>query len=546
MSQNEKDDSTFVAHEQCPSCGSKDNLARYSDGHGYCFGCGHHEAGDGEVKTMSSNSNKGLMPANEYMALTKRHISEETCRKWGYAVGEMGGRSVQIANYRDDEGNVVAQKVRFPDKTFAFLGDPKATNLYGQHLWRDKGKMIVITEGEIDALSVSQLQGNKWPVVSLKNGAQGAKVCLKKALAWLEKFETVVLMFDNDEPGHAAAAECAQLFTPGRCKIATLPLKDANEMLVAGRGKEVVDAMWGAKEYRPDGLVSMAELAAEIIKPIVSGLPWFLKSLSSRTHGRRRGEVYTLGAGTGIGKTDFITQQIAFDVTELGETVGAIFLEQKPTETAKRIAGKIAGQRFHVPGAGWTEAQLLDAVAKIGDKVMFYDNFGETDWEIVKGHIRYMAVSLGVTMIYLDHLTAMADPSNERESLETLMKELAGLANELGLIVMLVSHLATPDGTPHEEGGRVMIRHFKGSRSIGFWSYFMIGLERDQQADDQYLRTVTTLRILKDRFTGQSTGDTVFLGYDAETGRLLELDHNPFEDGTKHGFKPQTADNTDF
>ncbi len=67
-----------------------------------------------------------------------------------------------------------------------------------------------------------------------------------------------------------------------------------------------------------------------------------------------------------------------------------------------------------------------------------------------------------------------------------------------------------------------MIRHFKGSRSIGFWSYLMIGLERDQQAEGMAHRTTTTLRILKDRFTGQSTGACLWLGYDADTGLLFE------------------------
>jgi twinkle protein len=33
-----KADSHFIGHEPCPKCLSKDNLARYSDGHGYCFG----------------------------------------------------------------------------------------------------------------------------------------------------------------------------------------------------------------------------------------------------------------------------------------------------------------------------------------------------------------------------------------------------------------------------------------------------------------------------------------------------------------------------
>jgi len=37
---------TFVKHEGCPSCGSRDNLARYSDGSAYCFGCRYTERGD--------------------------------------------------------------------------------------------------------------------------------------------------------------------------------------------------------------------------------------------------------------------------------------------------------------------------------------------------------------------------------------------------------------------------------------------------------------------------------------------------------------------
>lgn len=34
----------FEGHEPCPSCGSRDNLARYADGHAYCFGCHYVES----------------------------------------------------------------------------------------------------------------------------------------------------------------------------------------------------------------------------------------------------------------------------------------------------------------------------------------------------------------------------------------------------------------------------------------------------------------------------------------------------------------------
>jgi len=529
--------SEWVAtHLPCPACGSSDAYSINDRGWGKCFSCGKNinEEGGTRPMTEKQSKDKPLVPFGEYRALNKRGITEETCKKFGYFIGEYKGETVQVAPYRDAEGTVVAQKVRTASKKFSTTGDFKEVVLFGQHLWNAGGKRLVITEGEIDCLSVSQVQGNKWPVVSIPNGAQGAVAAIKKSIEWVSSFEEVVLMFDMDEPGQEAALKVAELLPPGKAKIATLPAKDANELLQNEQGQEIVNAIWQARAFRPDGLVSIDEIIEEVERPIEWGLPWWLESLTKLTYGRRLGEVYGLGAGTGVGKTDFLTQQIAYDITVLHESVGVIFLEQKPTESAKRIAGKIAGKRFHVPDAGWTVDELKENVAKLKGKVTFYDSFGETDWEVVKGKIRYMAVTLGHRLIYVDHLTAMADTANEKESLEQIMKEMAGLANELKIVITFVSHLSTPEGKPHEEGGRVMIRHFKGSRAIGFWSYFMFGLERNQQAEDEIDRQTTLFRVLKDRYTGQATGHVIALGYDAETGRLYEqqapADSYGFED----------------
>lgn len=543
----DKEPSSFIRHIPCDSCGSSDGNALYTDGHTYCHVCEAYVHGDGEAPEGAPQRKKKMegLITGEFQALPKRRISEETCRKFGYQVGRnKSGALVQIAPYFDSTGTMVAQKLRDANKEFSFIGNSKEAQLFGANLW-STGKKIVITEGEIDAMSVSQAQNNKWPVVSVPTGSKGAKKALAKALEYLNGFEEIILMFDMDEPGRDAVAECAELFEPGKCKIATLPLKDANECLKAGREQDIIQAIWNAKTYRPDGLVNASDLREEILKPIEYGLPWWLPGLTEATYGRRDGEVYGLGAGTGVGKTDFLTQQIAYDLTVLKLKVGTIFLEQKPTETAKRVAGKIKGKRFHVPNAGWEQAELLDAVDALADNLVMYDAFGETEWDVVKGKIRFMAVSEGIKLIYLDHLTAMADTADEKGSLEQIMKEMAGLAQELGIIITFVSHLTTPEGKPHEEGGRVTIRHFKGSRAIGFWSFFMFGLERDQQHEDEALRQVTTFRVLKDRYTGQATGKTFFLGYSEETGLLNPIDGNPFENAESSGFKDETT-NKDF
>lgn len=543
-----EEESHFTHKEPCPSCGSRDNLARYSDGHGFCFGCSHYEPADGSPSSprKAADMTTDFTPLQgEYRSLGKRGISEETCRHFGYTVGTdpKTGKLVQLAPYFNSHGSIVAQKWRTADKEFGVVGKLKqALPLFGQHLWRDGGKKVVITEGEIDCMSVSQLQGNKWPVVSVPNGASGAKKALAAASEWLEKFDEVILMFDMDDPGREAVAECAPLFTPGKCKVARLPLKDANECLTNGQGGAVIEAIWAAKPYRPDGIRSIADLAEAAEQDLPRGRQWFLKSLDELTFGRRDGELYAFGAGTGVGKTDFFTQSIAFDVMQLGVPTGVLYLEQPPVETVRRIAGKLAGKVFHVPGRATVE-ERREAIQKLSENNLLhlYDHFGSASWDTVKAKIRYMVVSLGCKHIYLDHLTALvASEEDERKALDHLMAEMAALALELKVSLHFISHLTRPEGKPHEEGGRVQIRHFRGSNAIGMWSHFMFGLERNQQADDEDERGVTTLRCLKDRNTGQATGQCLTLGYDPETGLLFERDApNPFS-------APASGANKDF
>lgn len=541
------EESVCIGKEPCPKCGSRDNLARYSDGHGYCFGCGHHEHGDGDVPSPNRRPRmaQGLLEGGEIKALIKRGITEETCRKFGYRIADHHGERVQVAPYYDADRNLVGQKTRTADKEFEVLGSIKEATLFGQQLWQEGGRKVVVTEGEIDCMSVSQAQGNKWPTVSVPAGAKGAKKALAAQLEWLSSFEEVILMFDMDTPGQDAAIECAAMFLPGKCKLAHLPMKDPNELLVAGKADQIISAIWQAKGYRPDGIVTIADIKQQVLEPPTVTLPWFLPSLTDLTYGRRLGEIYAFGAGTGVGKTDLLTQQMQYDITVLKEPVGIFALEQQPVETAKRLAGKLSGKRFHIPDGSWTTAELADSLDTLeaSGKVFFYDSFGSTDWDIIKTSIRFLYHSEGVRLFYVDHLTALAAAEDdERTGLEHIMAEIGALVKELDVIIHLISHLATPEGKPHEEGGRVMIRHFKGSRAIGFWCPFMFGLERDTQHEDAAIAGCTTFRILKDRFTGRGNGKLIYLGFNDADGSLYETSaptpSTGFTDQTGKGGNP--------
>lgn len=539
-------ESVFLRHISCPDCGSRDNNSEWSDGHEYCYGCGRYRAGEGAedgARPTRKNVPLDLIRDVEIRGLRQRKITDETCKHFGYGYAEHKGKPVQVAPYYNSDRQLVAQKIRGKGKEFKALGDISDALPFGAHLWPPTGKKIVVTEGEIDAMSMSQVQGNKWPVVSIGCGAGAqTKKYIARHLDFFRGYEEVILMFDMDEPGRKASIAAAEVLG-SRAKIAELPLKDANEMLVAGRTEELVNAMWKAKPYRPDGIVDLASLEEEVMRPVEIGMPWWSDTLTRLTFGRRSGETYALGAGTGVGKTDFFTQQIAYDVEKLGLSVGVFALEQGPAETAKRIAGKLAGHTFHIPDAGWTQDDLRAAWARLMEtgKVYLYDSFGMNEWDAIRDKIEYLATAFDVKVVYLDHLTALAaGEDNEREALEFIMADMASLAKRLGIIIVFISHLATPEGKPHEEGGRVTIRHFKGSRAIGFWSHYMFGLERDQQAEDPHTRQTTTFRVLKDRYTGRATGEVFYLAYDRATGLLYET--SAPDAGASHGFVDETQD----
>ena len=313
---------------------------------------------------------KDLLPIGEYKALASRHLDETTCKKFDYSVSTLSGKAVQIATYHNDEGVAVSQKVRFKDKSFTCYGDMSTAPLYGRHLWRSSGR-IFITEGEIDAMTVSQVLQHKWPVVSIPNGSQSAKKALAANLEWLNAFEQVTLVFDMDDPGRKAVDDCTSLFPPGKLSVATLPLKDPNEMLVAGRVEELVNALWGAKEHRPDGIARISDIKASIFESIATDLTWADPRLNEITYGRRYGECVGFGAGTGVGKTTLLMGQIAHDLNA-GHPVGLFAFEQPPSESVKLIAGHTVGKTFHIPDGSWTEDDLVSAVELLEKKLCIF------------------------------------------------------------------------------------------------------------------------------------------------------------------------------
>ena len=515
----------FVRHEACGVCGSSDAKAVYSTGSAYCFSCQTYFPSDDEPPKMTDH----ISIQGEARALKKRGLSVKTCQK--YRIYRDGDYLRHY--YYSSTGALLGCKVKTSDKQFWYEGESDGS-FYGQHLFPTTGKRIVITEGELDAASCYECMPG-WPMVSLPTGAASAKKAVKANLELLQGYQDIVLFFDNDEPGVKAAEECASILPPGKVRIARLDAyKDASEALQNHDAQAVTRAIYDAKPYRPDGIVEASKLLELVTTPLPpNDYEYGFSGLDRLLHGIRYGELVTITAGSGVGKSTFC-RQLATSLLQKEGRVGYLALEESNRRTALGLMSSAAGKALHIGEHSHKElTQIYDDTLSRWSLYLF-DGFGSYDPDVIYNRIEYMATGLDTRIIFLDHLSILLSglDGDERRMIDTTMTRLRSLVERTGIALFLVSHLRrshTDQG--HEEGARVSLGQLRGSASIAQLSDACIALERDQQ--DRSEHADTTVRVLKNRYSGE-TGVACKLKYDLNSCRFIEnetqSDFNPATD----------------
>lgn len=315
------------------------------------------------------------------------------------------------------------------------------------------------------------------------------------------------------------------LLTPGKAKIGTIVgFKDANEALQQGEGKRVIDAVWGAKAYRPDGVVLGQDLWEVVLQEDANdSVPYPWTGLNDKLLGIRQGELVVVTSGTGIGKSS-VCRELVSHLVRQGQQVGLLMLE----ESVKRTARNLMGLHLNAPPYFWvdrgiTEEQKKEAFDATVSKVVLFDHFGSVDPENLLARMRYMIKSCGCKFVFLDHLSIVVSglgEGDERRLIDNAMTSLRSLVEETQCAMFVVSHLRRPDGDRgHEEGATTSLAQLRGSHAIAQLADAVIGLERNQQGDNP---DEVVIRVLKNRFTGD-TGVAGALRYFKESGRLAEF-----------------------
>ena len=541
----------FVKHRlPCPACGGSDPVSVNDNGSGWCFSCGtylpnystaevQHNDVETEFEIHQRNSKMNNSSTATFNELTDRKISLETAKKYGVKSTLLNGK-IDKHYYPYYNGHELAgTKIRKQNKEFAWTGSPKEVGLFGENLFKAGGNFITLTEGECDGMAAYELLGSKWPVVSIKSGAQGGVADVKNSLEYLESFDCVVINFDNDKHGKEAAQAVAKLLTPKKAKIMTLPVdyKDANDMLRQGRHAAYVSAFWDAKVYTPSGVLNLSEQLEAYQKLRLERkqaipYPWY--GLNKKLEGLREGELVTLTGGTGLGKSSVTRELEHWLINKTKDNVGVVALEENWSRTAEGIMAIEADAKLHLDSvkSTYTPDQLDECFKKVfmGEnegRVWIHAHHGVNNLEDIFSKLRYMIIGLDCKWIVVDHLHMLVLSTlenDERKAIDQIMHRLRTMVEETGCGMILVSHLRRIDGNRgHENGIETGLNHLRGSQSIAQLSDCVLSLERNQQSDDEIEASTTKVRVLKSRYTGD-VGVATNLLYDGNTGRLRELD----------------------
>ena len=555
-------------HIPCTDCNSSDGLVVYQDDSGFCFACpeGTGYKTKDKVEAMAERGSPrspteaiqatysdslAVFKKPQFSPIPDRGITLATAKKYNALVR---GSTVMFGYANESE--VVAAKVRKEDKQFQTCGEWASVGLYGQNLFSGGGRFVTLVEGEFDALAAFQMTGSKYPVVSIKNGASSAVKDCKAQFKWLDTFETIVIAFDMDEPGQKAAHLIASELFSDKAKIVKMRHKDACDYLKANESKQFEDDWWKAEEYVPDNIRPSSELYDEVMEELqmpFCSYPW--DCLNLMLYGLRLGEIVTVMAGSGVGKSTVVKEILRGIYSDTPKKLGVLSLEETAGVAAMKMMSLSSSKPFHLPTVEQMRTILKDP-SRVSDKpfledvtaeqrradkeaafqdvlsndrFMFLEHEGAITMESVLGQMRYLAKAQDCKVILLDHISILVGlvgngKTNEREAIDNVMHSLRSLVEETGICLINISHLRKPsDGSGHEEGRRVQLSEARGSGSIAQLSDIAIGLEANRQSDDTEVKNQTVIRVLKNRFSGE-TGVAGVLKYDKSSGRLTEYE----------------------
>jgi twinkle protein len=310
--------------------------------------------------------------------------------------------------------------------------------LFGWQAVPDGCRVIVLTEGEIDAMTMHQYG---FPALSVPfgGGKAGKQQWIETEFPHLERFEEIILAMDQDEEGQRAVEEIINRLGRHRCRIATLPFKDANECLLQGvTAEQMTEIISNAASFDPSELKAPTVWTDAVIEEFYPPggeppgflLPWKMRKRPVRF---QRGEVTVLTGMNGHGKT-LVLLQIMIAAMAQGERVCIGSFEIHPRKTLYRMARQALGKELP------ERAEVRGCMEWFDGKLWIFDVLGTASTARILEVFRYAYRRYGVTSFVIDSLLKCGINSEDYPSQKKFLDQLNDFVNETNTHVILIAH----------------------------------------------------------------------------------------------------------
>jgi twinkle protein len=347
--------------------------------------------------------------------------------------------------------------------------------LFGWDLVPDNAKSVLITEGELDAMSLAEYG---LAALSINQGA-GNHQWIDFDFDRLERFQEIFLWFDGDEPGQKGAKEVASRLGLERCRIVQFRLKDANEALQQGVTlDEIGEALGAAQRIKPDDLHTPDAYLDEVIRmfrdePLQATgavLPWPIWQDRVRL---RRAELTIWTGINSHGKSDLLGH-VLLDLIKQGERICIFSGEMKPTMVLYRLTTQTCA--IDNP----TESYVRAANNWMSGSLWVYDRVGTIDQDKLLEAFRYAAKRYRVTHFVVDSLMKCGVAEDDYKGQKAFVDRLCDFKNEFNVHVHLVAHARKGDDESKAPGKM----DIKGTGAISDLADNIMSVWRNKQKEE--------------------------------------------------------------
>jgi|TARA_R110000782_G_scaffold7059_8_gene23931 KaiC/GvpD/RAD55 family RecA-like ATPase len=567
----------FIKHVSCEKCGSSDAKAVYEGGSSHCFACEFtipsqdfkeqnpsknkrvrnnpkKEEEKMEIKTnskpaMTSEENAVIKSETGVHGKNFRFLRDSTTKPFGIRYAYDYDTEDVIEQYYPvtQEGQIVGYKIREVPKNFFSKGRTGADcELFMQFKFNRGGKYVMITEGELDALSAYQMISDynksknsdfETAVVSPTTGAQSHKQ-IAAQYKFLDSFDQIIVAYDNDKAGKDATEKLLTVLPKGKVKIMHMRFKDANEYLEKGEDKAFVSDFYNAKTHVPVGVVGSGEISdsmrQEFMTPKIPLPPFMHKLQDMMSGGIPLGRIVNLASASGTGKSTIVDEIVYYMLFNSPHKVGIVTLESTTGQYGNKLLSRHIGLKLELK----TNEQALEILAsdkvKKKEKELFWTDSDEHRFYLiddrdggvdnVKDAIENLVISCGCKVIVLDptHDVIGTLPNEEQESFYSWQKGMVKSHNCTFYNVMHTRKTANGQKSG-STGADLSEEDIQGSSSAYKSAACNLMFSRNKESEDAIERNTTTMKATKIRWSGR-TGVAGKYYYDNDSHTMYDLD----------------------